>query len=82
MKGMRYADVSAIQTACTILRTIPANDLVSSLEMLLSRANECIEAEGTILNKINQLCRKKHSLFLFSKSPIYFETECVLLIRA
>ncbi|KYN16149.1 hypothetical protein ALC57_00194 [Trachymyrmex cornetzi] len=47
MKGMRYADIPAIQEACTdILRAIPANDLKSSFEKLLSRANQCIEAEG------------------------------------
>ncbi|KAG5324965.1 SETMR methyltransferase, partial [Acromyrmex heyeri] len=47
MKGMRYADIPAIQKACTdILRAMPANDLKSSFEKLLSRANQCIEAEG------------------------------------
>ncbi|KAG5338749.1 MOS1T transposase, partial [Acromyrmex charruanus] len=46
MKGMRYADIPAIQKACTdILRAMPANDLKSSFEKLLSRANQCI-AEG------------------------------------
>ena len=45
-EGQRYADVSAIQTAfADILRAMPANELKSSFEMLLSRANECIEAE-------------------------------------
>ena len=47
MKGMRDADIPAIQKACTnILRAMPANDLKSSFEKLLSRANQCIEAEG------------------------------------
>ncbi|XP_018406162.1 PREDICTED: putative uncharacterized protein FLJ37770 [Cyphomyrmex costatus] len=47
MKGMRYADIPTIQKACTIiLRAMPANDLKSSFEKLLSRANQCIEAEG------------------------------------
>jgi len=47
MKGMRYADIPDIQKACTdILRAIPGNDLKSSFEKLLSRANQCIEAEG------------------------------------
>lgn len=47
MKGMRFADIPAIQKSCTdILRAMPAADLKSSFEKLLSRANQCIEAEG------------------------------------
>ncbi|KAG5318562.1 MOS1T transposase, partial [Pseudoatta argentina] len=46
MKGMRYADIPAIQKACTdILRAMPANDLKSSFEKLLSCANQCIEGD-------------------------------------
>ncbi|KAG5309751.1 MOS1T transposase, partial [Pseudoatta argentina] len=67
MKGMRYADIPAIQKACTdILRAMPANDLKSSFEKLLSRANQSVsKRKETILNKIKQFCRKYHLLFLF-----------------
>jgi len=54
MKGKRYADVEAIQKACTgILAAIPGNELKHSFDMLLVRAKRCIKAEETILNKIN-----------------------------
>jgi len=47
MKGKRYADVEAIQKACTgILATIPGNELRHSFDMLLDRAKRCIKAEG------------------------------------
>lgn len=47
MESMRYADVPAIQKACTsILRAIPTIDLKSWFEMELSRANQSIVAEG------------------------------------
>jgi len=47
MKGKRYADVKAIQKACTgILAAIPGNELKHSFDMLLDRAKRCIKAEG------------------------------------
>lgn len=47
MKGKRYADVEAIQKAATaILDAVPKEDLKKSFEMLLDRANRCIESEG------------------------------------
>jgi len=45
MKGKRYADVEAIQKACTdILKDISTDDLKHSFDMLLDRANRCIES--------------------------------------
>lgn len=47
MKGKRYADVEAIQKAATdILKDFTAEQLKSSFDMLLNRANRCIAAEG------------------------------------
>lgn len=47
MKGKRYADVEAIQKASTdILKDIPASELKHSFEMLLERANRCINCNG------------------------------------
>lgn len=47
MKGKRYADVEAIQKACTdILKDISIDDLKHSFDMLLDRANRCIESQG------------------------------------
>lgn len=50
IRGMRYADVPAIQKACVnIFWDMPSNDLKSSFEKLLSRASERIEAEWDYL---------------------------------
>lgn len=50
MKGMQYAGISAIQMGCTdILQAMPANDIKASLEKLLNRAVQCIEAKGDYL---------------------------------
>ena len=47
MKGKRYADVEAIQKACTgILADIPGHELKHSFDMLLDRAKACIKTEG------------------------------------
>lgn len=47
MKGKRYADVEAIQKASTIiLKDMPADELKSSFDMLLERANRCMNSEG------------------------------------
>jgi len=47
MKGKRYADVEAIQKACTgMLAAIPGNELKHSFDMLLDREKRCIKAEG------------------------------------
>lgn len=47
MKGKRYADVATIQKATTdILKSIHVPELKHSFELLLDRANRCIEAEG------------------------------------
>jgi len=47
MKGKRFADVEAIQKACTgIPAAIPGNELSHSFNMLLYRAKRCIKAEG------------------------------------
>lgn len=66
MKRMRCADIPAIQKACThVLRrspawhgilfdAMPANYEKHHSKKLLSRANKCIETEGTILSKIKQ----------------------------
>lgn len=46
MTDMRYVAIPANSRACTnILRVLPANDLKSSFEILLSRVNQCIEVE-------------------------------------
>jgi len=47
MKGKRYADVEAIQKACTgILAAIPGNELKHSFDMLLDGVKRRIKAEG------------------------------------
>ena len=46
MKGKRYADVDAIQEASTtILNAIPKDDLKTSFDNLIDRANHCIQCE-------------------------------------
>ena len=45
MKRKRFATVKAIQKACIdILKDNPVTDLTHSLEKLLDRAKQCIEA--------------------------------------
>lgn len=58
MKDMPYADIPAIQRVCIdIFRALLTSDLRSTFEMVLSRANQCIETEA-ILSKMKQYCRK------------------------
>ena len=45
-KGKRYADVNAIQKASTaIFYAIPKDDLKTSFDNLLDRANRCFQCE-------------------------------------
>ena len=65
----------AIQKACTdILKDIPVNGLKHSLEKLLDRAKQCIEAGGEFFEKINSNLSKQSSCrFYFSSVSFILE---------
>lgn len=77
MKGMRNADILAIQKACIdIFQAMPANNLKLSFELWFSRANKCIEANGDYFELDKTVLPNNHRITICCS---YFEKSLFTL---